>query len=68
LGNTRIHIDEVECLGAFIELEVVLSEGETAADGVAVAHRIMDALGICDEDLMDKAYVDFLNARDGNKA
>jgi predicted adenylyl cyclase CyaB len=66
LGNTRIHLDEVEGLGAFMELEVVLSEGETVAEGTAVARRVMDALGIHDADLVEKAYVDLLNTSTGN--
>jgi len=66
VGRTRIHLDEVEGLGAFMELEVVLSEGETVAEGTGVAHRIMDALGICDEDLIDKAYIDLLKEGRGD--
>jgi predicted adenylyl cyclase CyaB len=61
-GNTRIHLDEVEGLGAFMELEVVLSDGETVAQGIEAAHRIMQQLGISDLDLVDRAYVDLLKA------
>ncbi len=66
VSRTRIHLDEVDALGAFMELEVVLSEDETVAEGAAVAHRIMDALGICDEDLIDKAYIDLLKEGRGD--
>jgi len=62
-GETRIHIDEVEGLGQFMELEVVLSDGETAAQGIETAHRIMQQLGVSDQDLVDRAYVDLLKAR-----
>ena len=41
LGRTRIHLDQVQGLGAFVELEVVLREGESAQDGVSEAHRLM---------------------------
>ena len=40
LDNTRIHLDEVEGLGTFMELEVVLSGDATVAEGTAAAHRM----------------------------
>ena len=58
LGNTRIHLDDVAGLGHFLELEVVLRNGETAARGVAIARDIMGRLGVDAEDLVDRAYVD----------
>ncbi|HEU4406599.1 MAG TPA: class IV adenylate cyclase [Polyangiaceae bacterium] len=62
-GQTRIHLDEVEGLGQFLELEVVLGEGQGAGDGEAVATSIASALGIAPEDRVDVAYVDLLAAR-----
>jgi adenylate cyclase class IV len=32
-GPTRIHLDEVEDLGSFLELEVELADGQSAEDG-----------------------------------
>ena len=61
IGNTRIHLDEVEGLGHFMELEVVLNEGETTAYGVAIAHDIMRQLGVRDDQLIARAYVDLLS-------
>ncbi len=60
VGNTRIHCDEVEGLGDFMELEVVLADGQTVEDGIAIAHRIMRQLGISERQLVDRAYVDLL--------
>ena len=60
VGRTRIHIDEVEGLGDFMELEVVLSEDESVDAGIATARHIMQQLGVQEEDLVDKAYVDLL--------
>src|SRR6266567_6106368 len=45
-GKTRIHLDEIEGLGQFMELEVVLSDGETVAQGIKLAHRVMQQLGV----------------------
>ena len=60
IGPTRVHLDEVEGLGQFVELEVVLQPGQAVADGVAVAHDIMARLGIPQDQLVEKAYVDLL--------
>lgn len=60
VGNTRVHLDNVEGLGEFLELEVVLSGNETSEDGIKIANSIMDKLGIAKEQLIDCAYVDLL--------
>ena len=60
LGRTRVHLDRVEELGHFLELEVVLSEGEQAASDVEEAHKLMAALGITPAQLIEGAYVDLL--------
>lgn len=60
IGQTRVHLDEVAGLGAFLELEVVLADGQDAADGRAIAQDIMRRLDVLDEDLIDRAYVDLL--------
>jgi predicted adenylyl cyclase CyaB len=62
-GRTRIHLDRVENLGDFLELEVVMSEGEPAEAGVAVAHALLAKLGIAPDQLIESAYVDLLNDR-----
>ncbi len=60
-GRTRIHLDAVEGLGEFLELEVVLQEGESTEAGVAEAHRIMSQLGVTPQQLIESAYVDLLS-------
>lgn len=61
VGRTRVLIDEVAGLtGRFIELEVVLSEGESAEAGVAVANDLLARLGVAQEQLVAEGYVDLL--------
>jgi len=60
IGPTRVHLDEVEGLGSFVELEVVLQPQQRAAQGQAVAHELMARLGISPDQLVDRAYVDLL--------
>jgi adenylate cyclase class IV len=54
----------VEKLGDFIELEVVLSEGEPAEAGVRIAHELLAKLGLSPEQLIEGAYVDLLREND----
>ena len=63
--RTRIHLDDVDGLGAFVELEVVLRAGETEGAGESEAHRIMALLGIAPGDLVEGAYLDLLLAQAG---
>lgn len=57
-GRTRIHLDDVRDLGSFMELEVVLTAGESQQDGQQEAQAIMAALGIDPKDLVQGAYLD----------
>jgi predicted adenylyl cyclase CyaB len=59
-GQTRIHLDDVEGLGQFMELEVVLREGQSDADGQSIAENLMARLGVRSEDLLEGAYMDLL--------
>jgi predicted adenylyl cyclase CyaB len=63
VGRTRIHIDRVQELGDFMELEVVLHDEEDASSGIKEAHELITALGISKDSLIDCAYVDLLNER-----
>jgi predicted adenylyl cyclase CyaB len=60
VGQTRVHLDEVEGLGAFVELEYVLRPGEDRGRGAAEIARLMRRLDIRDEDLVATAYADLL--------
>jgi predicted adenylyl cyclase CyaB len=65
IGQTRVHIDQVERLGMFLELEVVLREGQTEAEGKAIAERLMSEFEIDKRQLIPEAYADLLNSADG---
>jgi predicted adenylyl cyclase CyaB len=59
-GQTRIHLDDVEGLGQFMELEVVMRAGQPDAEGQAIAEDLMDKLGVETSDLLEGAYMDLL--------
>jgi predicted adenylyl cyclase CyaB len=60
VGQTRVHLDDVEGLGQFMELEVVMRDGQGDAEGQAIAENLMSALGVERSDLLEGAYMDLL--------
>jgi predicted adenylyl cyclase CyaB len=62
VGQTRVHLDDVEGLGQFMELEVVMQEGQSDAQGQAIAEELMERLGVARSDLLDGAYMDLLES------
>ena len=63
IGRTRVHLDRVRDLGTFIELEVVLNEGEDADEGIVEANALMAELAVDPDNLIAEAYVDLLDAK-----
>lgn len=62
IGQTRVHLDQVEGLGAFMELEVVLQSGDDPVQGQAIAQSIMDDLDLRQSDLIEGAYIDLIES------
>jgi len=60
VGQTRIHLDSVEGLGTFVELEFVMGPNDDETQGRRVVAGLMSQLGITSSDLIDAAYVDML--------
>jgi adenylate cyclase class IV len=66
--TTRIHLDRVEQLGDFMELEVVLQDSQTDAQGQAVAEALMQRLGLAAAPRLAGAYMDMLAASAAGRA
>lgn len=66
-GQTRIHFDDVEGLGRFVELEVVLKPEQSEAEGREIADKIMGRLNIREGDLVGGAYVDLLSRKENKE-
>jgi predicted adenylyl cyclase CyaB len=64
IGQTRLHLDQVEGLGSFLELEVVMAHGQDVAQGRATAAELMERLGLAASDLVSCAYIDLLDQRE----
>jgi len=64
VGQTRIHLDKVDALGTFMELEVVLKPDLTPEEGYSIAAELMKELNIKEADLIPCAYADLLLSMD----
>ncbi len=60
LAQTRVHIDDVEDLGSFLELEVVLRPDQTDEEGQKIAEDLLREFGIDEQELIAEAYIDLL--------
>lgn len=60
VGQTRVHLDDVDGLGHFMELEVVMRDEQSDAEGQAIAEDLMASLGVERSDLLEGAYMDML--------
>jgi adenylate cyclase class IV len=56
--NVRIHLDEVESLGSFLEFEAVLEPGESEEEGHRLLAELRQHFRIEDEALIADSYVD----------
>ncbi len=63
VGRTRIHIDSVENLGDFVELEAVLEGSEDKSIGENNVNSLMKVLEIRENDLVEGAYVDLIEGK-----
>jgi predicted adenylyl cyclase CyaB len=60
IGQTRVHLDQVEGLGDFLELEVVLRPGQAESHGREIANHLMQKFRISPNQLIGAAYVELL--------
>lgn len=58
--GTRIHLDNVENLGYFLEFEAVLAPEESVESGEDRLHGLLKVFNIPKENLMEGAYMDEL--------
>ncbi|QDU62360.1 CYTH domain protein [Planctomycetes bacterium Pan216] len=63
--NVRIHLDQVEGLGDFIEFEAVLSPDQTEAEGKELLVKLRDWFGITEASLLKSSYRELLSQRTG---
>ncbi len=65
VNQTRVHLDRVDDLGTFMELEVVLDECDSPQLGESIAREIMAHLNVDRSQLVSGAYFDLLAGRIG---
>ncbi|MFF2841668.1 class IV adenylate cyclase [Paenarthrobacter sp. NPDC057981] len=62
IGQTSVHLDQVDGLGDFVELEVSVGGALESDAAVSEALRLLVAFGIEDSALVKGAYLDLLDA------
>ena len=67
VGNTRIHLDKVDGLGDFVELEVVLEQDDSIEKGKRIVEKLMNQLEIEPRSLISCAYIDLLYPVNNNE-
>jgi predicted adenylyl cyclase CyaB len=60
IGQTRVHIDQVEGLGDFLEFEVVLREEQSEEEGQRIVEALLREFGVGRQQLLREAYIDLL--------
>ncbi len=60
---SRLHLDTVDGLGKFLEIEVILQEGESPEQAEQEARTWLREFGIAPEDLLAGSYADLLESR-----
>jgi predicted adenylyl cyclase CyaB len=61
-GNIRLHLDRVEGLGDFGEIEAVLREGDRAETYRSEVGQILAALDVSDADLIGVSYFELIRS------
>lgn len=61
IGNVKFHIDQVEGLGSFVEIEAIDTEGLFSEEILRTqCQHYIQLLGIVEEDLLTRSYSDML--------
>jgi adenylate cyclase class 2 len=65
IGNVRVHLDEVEDLGSFLEFEAVFSEEADQPREQIKVNDLMKEFGVRQDDLCEGSYPDLIAASRG---
>jgi adenylate cyclase class 2 len=61
IGNIKFHIDRVEGLGGFVEIEAIDKDGSYSLEELtAQCQRYLDSFGIHSDDLLSDSYSDMI--------
>ena len=66
LGRVELHLDEVEGLGAFLELEIRLGPDLSEEEAIRLAKELLAKLGVEERDLVPYSYGDLMASKRGD--
>ena len=62
LGHVRIHLDEVENLGSFLEFEAVYDDPSREKDEIRRVEELMESFGVRPADLREGSYRELITS------
>lgn len=69
IGNVKFHLDTVEALGSFVEIEAIDTDGSTGAERLHdQCQHYLELFDISETDLLQNSYSDMLLAKQGDEA
>ena len=63
IERTRVHVDWVQDLGSFVEIQTEIAEGEPTSNGEMITEMLMEKLGVPLESLIHESYLDLITAQ-----
>jgi adenylate cyclase len=67
VGNVRVHLDKVQDLGGFVELEGIVDDPAELSDVDNEVRRMQQALEIDDRSLLKESYSDLIGIPGGGR-
>jgi predicted adenylyl cyclase CyaB len=64
IENARIHLDQVDGLGSFFEIEIVMPPDALDEEGESFVYRLLDTFSIDPDNLLDCSYCDLMERKD----
>jgi adenylate cyclase class 2 len=66
VDNVKIHLDRVQGLGKFLEVEALVQKGKLR-HGRKQAEQMKDLFGVMPEDILSRSYSDLIQERNGGR-
>lgn len=63
IESTRVHVDWVQDLGNFIEIQTEIGDDEPSSNGEMITEMLMEKLGVSLDSLLHESYLDMISQK-----
>ncbi|WP_284334974.1 class IV adenylate cyclase [Comamonas sp. NoAH] len=63
VDRTRVHVDWIQDLGHFIEIQTELADNEPSSNGAMITEMLMEKLGVPLDSLLHESYLDLITKK-----